>query len=244
MKPIVNVFIFEMRLLFRRTHILIFDFAMPALMLFVMNYMALDFPNYNQFLLPGLIGWVALSASVQSVAAPLGMYKLYGTWKRIKSSPIQTWQFNMGFIFSRFVLALCSSVFLLLIGYWGYNIHVKGNIFYLFIILSLGIMSFMSLGILISSLLKNIESMSALASLIVYPMVFLSNCFYSIDGFPKPIVHFSNALPLTQTNFFLRTIIDGGELTTSRLTSGMAVILVWFLVCFVLATFKFNAAEG
>jgi ABC-2 type transport system permease protein len=243
MKSIISVFVFETKLLFRRKQTIFYTFFIPALLLFVFVQVGKDFPDYAQFVIPGLIGMVALSHSIQSISPTIGYYKISGVWKRVKSSPLKVWKFTVGLLISRFILILCGTTFLILLGHWTYNFQIRGNLFYLFIFLSLGILSFMSIGLFVSSFFKTIESISLSTSMIVYPMLFLSNAFWPIEMFPKPLGIISQGLPLTQMVHFSRLVINGEPLVISQMLVGISIILIWLLACFFLGVMGFVKAE-
>lgn len=243
MKSIISVFVFETKLLFRRKQTIFYTFFIPALLLFVFAQVGKDFPGYAQFIIPGLIGMVALSHSIQSISPTIGYYKISGVWKRVKSSPIKVWKFTLGLLISRFILIFCGSIFLIILGHLTYNFQIMGNIFYLFLFISFGILSFMSIGLFVSSFFRTVEAISLTTSLIVYPMLFLSNAFWPIDMFPKPLAIISQGLPLTQMVHFSRVAINGDPIIMSEMIVGIAIILAWLIVCFFLGVMGFVRAE-
>ncbi len=243
MKPLMNVLIFETRLLFRRKQRVLYSFFFPAFALVIFAQMGTEFPGYAQFVLPGLIGWMAFSNSIHAISPVLGSYKRSGVLKRVKASPIKFWKYGLGFVVSRFVLIFCSMIFLLMFGRVAYDIRIVGNPIFLFLSLFIGIISFMSIGAFISALFRSSESVGVTSQFVVYSMLFLSDAFWPTTNFPKILVFISKGLPLTQLNLLFRAALNGISISTSEIVIGITIILLWTLFCITFSVIKFAKVE-
>ncbi len=243
MNSFINVIIFEVKLLFRTKQRLLFSFLFPALILLIFVSLGRDFPGYPQFILPGLIAWVALSNSVHAISPVIGAYKAGGVLKRVRCSPLRIWRYALGFVLSRFVLILIAMSFLILLGIVAYHVRIRGNPINLFLSLALGILSFMAVGTFISSLFKSGESIGVVTNLFVYLSLFLSNAFWPLDMYPKTLVTISKFLPLTHMTFLFRAEMNGTPLTTPETIKSIGIIIAWTLCCFIIGAIRIVKAE-
>jgi ABC-2 type transport system permease protein len=97
----------------------------------------------------------------------------------------------------------------------------------------------------VSGLSKNIETVPVLANIVVFPMLFLGNVFFSVSNMPAWLRAVAEYLPLTFLSSAMRGVMtDGaGPLGIGRDLIGM---LVWsaILVTLAIATFRFQEREG
>ena len=62
--------------------------------------------------------------------------------------------------------------------------------------LILGPMLFASMGMLVGTITKSVESASVLGNIITFPMMFLSGTFFPISTMPEYLRNFAHVLPL------------------------------------------------
>jgi len=114
-----------------------------------------------------------------------------------------------------------------------------GNPLTLFIVLTVGMLAFISIGYAIASMAKTTESASGMANVLFFPMIFLSGVYFSVENIPvylKPIVAF---LPLTHLVHALRSVFNEGA-SLVAVSPQLLILLIWFIICFLFSVYKFK----
>ena len=158
-------------------------------------------------------------------------YRKTGVLKRLKATPLTAVEYLSAQMASRiFVIMFC-----LVIVWTGcdiiFSFDVKGSYIDLFIIFFLGGLSLTTLGLLIASRGISEEFTSGLVNIISWPMMFLSEVWFSIEDAPEFVKTISKAIPLTNIISSARKIMNYGY-QLSDLGTELAIIIfsiVFFL---------------
>jgi ABC-2 type transport system permease protein len=135
--------------------------------------------TYETYIVPGLLGMICLFNGMQS---SLGLVydREMGSMRLLLTSPQPRWWL----LFSKLVAgALVSLVqcaaFLALAAVWGIRAPLAG---YLLVLPALMIVSLMlgSLGLLLSSMIRQLENFAGVMNFVIFPMFFLSSALYPL----------------------------------------------------------------
>jgi ABC-2 type transport system permease protein len=165
----------------------------------------------TKFLIPGLIAMILVITAVISVSLSLVREKEKGTIEQINVSPIKSLELLLGKTTPYLLLALLNAAMILLVGYFLFDVEVKGSLLLLFITTLIFLFACTSIGIFVSSIADSMQvafSIATFASLL--PSVILSGFIFPIESMPVVIQVFTN---ITPTKFFiviLRAIILRG----------------------------------
>jgi ABC-2 type transport system permease protein len=116
----------------------------------------------------------------------------------------------------------------MVIGIAVFKAHVDGNYFLFWLVLTLGALAFVTLGFVISSLVKNTSSAQALSMAVLFPLMFLGCCFWPLDVMPGFLRPLCEALPTFRMNTALR-MIDVQGVGFSGIGQDLLVILGWLV---------------
>ena len=83
----------------------------------------------------------------------------------------------------------------------------EGSLLLTFVLLFLGIFSFIGLGILLTSLSNNEETATILMTVLQFPMMFLTGVFFPIQQMPWFMQDLSQVLPLTYAVTAMRKVM-------------------------------------
>ncbi len=198
--------------------------------------------KYIDFLLPGLIAMAIMQMSVFSVAFVFADYRQKGVLKRLLATPLKPFSFVGANIVTRLVVSLVQATTLILIGVFVFNASVVGSYVWVFLFVILGALMFLCLGFTISSFAKTVETVPAIANLIILPMMFLGGVFFPISSFPNWLQYIAKLLPLTPFSSALRSVmIDGAGLNI--ISKDLGFLLLWVLALMTLATLTFKFQE-
>ncbi len=165
----------------------------------------------TKFLIPGLIAMILIITAVITVSLSLVREKERGTIEQINVSPIKSFELLLGKTVPYLLLALFNAALILIVGYFLFDVVVKGSWLLLFFTTVVFLFACTSMGILISTIADSMQvafSIATFASLL--PSVILSGFIFPIESMPDIIQIFTN---ITPTKFFiviLRAIILRG----------------------------------
>ncbi len=198
--------------------------------------------KYIDFLLPGLIALSVMQMSVFSVAFLFTTYKEKGVLKRLIATPMQPSTFVLSNVITRLIVSLIQTALFIALGVLVFHAHVIGSYWLLFLIALFGSIMFLGLGFTISGLATTVESVPAIANLMVFPMLFLGGTFFPIDSFPVWLGHIAKYLPLTFFSDAMRQVMTKGA-SISAISNDLYWMAGWAIVMVVLANITFGFEE-
>jgi ABC-2 type transport system permease protein len=198
--------------------------------------------KYIDFLVPGIVALSIMQMSVFSVAFVFADYKEKGILKRLLATPMKPWQFVTSNVISRLLIAVLQAAVLIAVGVLLFKAHVLGSYFLMLLVIVLGAIMFLGLGFTISGIASTVESVPALANLVVFPMFFLGGTFFPLDIMPDWLQSIARFLPLTYFSDALRSVMieDAGF---AAIRGDLLWMLGWAVILVVLANFTFAFEE-
>ena len=160
--------------------------------------------RYIDFLLPGVIAMSIMQMSVFSVAFVFARYKEQGILKRLLATPMRPHQFVTANIITRLFMAVAQVALFIVLGVAYFHVPIVGAYWLLAVCVVMGALMFLGLGFTVSGLSKNIETVPVLANIVVFPMLFLGNVFFSAAKMPAWLRSVADYLPLTFLSSALR----------------------------------------
>lgn len=197
--------------------------------------------KYIDFLLPGIVGLALMQMAVFSVAFVFADYKEKGILKRLLATPMRPYQFVAAQVITRLIVALVQTGVLIAVGMMLYHTHIYGAWWLIALVAILGGIMFLGLGFTISGLANTVESVPAIANLIVFPMLFLGGTFFPTDTMPIWLQHVVQFLPLQYLTHSLREVMANGA-TIGAIKTDIFWMLGWSVILIGLAmtTFRFE----
>ena len=190
--------------------------------------------RYIDFLIPGLLGMNLMGSGMWGIGFALVEMRQRKLLKRFLATPMRRADFLMAMGSSRMVLMIIELVLLLSFGVLAFKMRVLGSWISIFLISTIGALTFAALGLLAASRANKIETANGIINIIMLPMWIFSGCFFSYERFPAIIQPVIRLLPLTALNDALRsTILEGGSLAAQG--SRLLVLCAWGGISFILA---------
>lgn len=173
--------------------------------------------NYFEFVAPGIIAMIVMTAVLTGLAASISREREIGTLDGILIAPVNRLSIVIGKAIAQAVRGLVQGTIVLLLAIFLFNVKVNGSLLLVFLILILGIFSFVGFGILVSASAAEQETATQLLFMFQFPMLFLSGVFFPISMMPEIMQVVSKAIPLTYAIEALRKVIVlGGNLSSVR----------------------------
>ncbi|HZZ80106.1 MAG TPA: ABC transporter permease [Gemmataceae bacterium] len=191
--------------------------------------------RYVQFLLPGLIGTNIMGGGLFGLGFLLVDMRVRKLFKRLVATPMRHSDFLLAMVASRLLLLIPEMTCILTIGYFAFDLEIRGSILTLALVIFCGAATFSGIGLLIGSRTEKTETATGLINFtMVLPQWLLSGVFFSSSNFPDAAQPFINALPLTQLIKALREVILEGK-GLLDVSGRLAILLAYAVVAYVLA---------
>ena len=165
---------------------------------------------YSEWLFPGILGMNIMFSALYGVGYTVVRYRKNGVLKRFSVTPLRPYEFLAAQIISRIYLLFITTliVFLGCMLIFGFKCH--GSYLSLLTLFFLGGFSMVSVGLVIAARSSSEEFANGILNLISWPMMFLSEVWFSLEGTKPWVKTFSAFLPLTHLVDGARKIMNDG----------------------------------
>lgn len=195
--------------------------------------------SYLDFLVPGVLSLQVMSYCLWGIGFVMLSYREKGNLKRIAVTPVKKSTYILSQIVHRYSIILLQSAFIITFAYWAFGVKIRGDVFSLWLALSLGMFTFMAIGFFIASLVPNIELCIGINNLLFLIMLGLSGIFFSTDNLPNFLQGFSQFLPLTHLADMVRGIYTEGK-SILQFGYGVLALLIYFVLAFAGSVYFFR----
>jgi len=167
--------------------------------------------RYIDFLFPGILAMNMMFSALFGVGYVIVRYRKNGVLKRLKATPLTALEYLTAQTISRLII-LTFMVVIIWVGCdFIFSFNVEGSFFDLIIVFFIGSFSLISLGVIVASRGTNEELTSGILNFLTWPMMFLSEVWFSIEGAPHWLKMFANIFPLTHLLRAARKIMNDGQ---------------------------------
>jgi ABC-type multidrug transport system permease subunit len=170
--------------------------------------------GYADWLLPGILGMNMMFSCLFGVGYVVVRYRKNGFLKRLRATPLTSFEFISAQVASRMVLILLITTFIYTGTHLLLGTRMEGSYFTLFLIAVVGAISLVSMGLVVSARVTSEELAGGLLNLINWPMMMLSGVWFSLEGAPDAVRTAASIFPLTHVlNSARAVMLDGATLT-------------------------------
>lgn len=211
-----------------------FTFAFPLMFLVVFGLIYGDDVapgtdnSYIDLIAPGILSWGVAHAAAFGVAFPVMQWRRDDILRLIRLTPAPLSQVVLSRL--TIVVAVGLAQVILFLGVASlppFGMTISGRWPLAIPVLILGIGAFVGIGLIIGTLGKTSESVSALGTFIVVPMAFLSGALIPIDLFPDWLAAMSYAMPMRyMLDGLLYALAGAGDASTYWIALGVLAALV------------------
>jgi ABC-2 type transport system permease protein len=198
--------------------------------------------RYLDFFLPGMLGFSLLSAGIFGTAFVFFTLRQTLVLKRFFATPVKRLNIIIAEGTSRMLLQLMSAAIIVGVGYFFFGftlVHGFSTFLQMMLLSFLGLILFLGMGFVVSSISKSEATIPAFANMITMPQLLLSGVFMSPSNFPEWLQPICNALPLTQFNQAMRTIAFEGK-TLLDCGTQLGILGIWMVVIYAIAVKVFR----
>lgn len=198
--------------------------------------------RYIDWLFPGILGMNMMFSALWGVGYVVVRYRKNGVLKRLKATPLTALEYLSAQMLSRIFLLM----FTLIIVWAGCDIllsfEVAGSYFDLALVFFLGCLSLAALGLVLASRGTSEEFTSGVLNFISWPMMFLSEVWFSIEGAPQWVKWIAATFPLTHLLSAVRKIMNDGA-GLSDIMPELMILSAMTAVCLVIGAALFSWNE-
>ena len=195
--------------------------------------------RYLDWLFPGIIAMNMMFSALYGVGYVVVRYRKNGVLKRLKATPLTAFEYLSAQMLSRLFVLLFSITVLWIGCDLIFDFTVEGSYLDLFVMFLAGSVSLIALGLVIASRGTSEEFANGLLNFITWPMMFLSEVWFSIEGAPRWVKLMAEALPLTHLLRGVRKIVNDGA-TLSDVSPELMVLLGFSLLFLTVGALLFS----
>lgn len=192
---------------------------------------------FSQFFTPAIAVFAAVSATFTNLAIGTAQSRDLGILKRVRGTPLPAWVYMAGRIGSGVWIAVISIVLMFSLGWLLYDFRIVwSNLAVAVGVFVLGMATFSAMGLAVAAIVKNGESVPAVAQAVVLPMAFISDIFIQTDDAPSWLQTAGDIFPLKP---FVQMFSDAfNPFHTGAVIQwgGIANMTIWFVVSLVITT--------
>ena len=159
--------------------------------------------RFIEFFVPGIIAMSVMTSSLSGAVNVNAQLRQKGVIRKLSTTPITRADWILSNILYQFILAVMSTIAILLVSYAVFNVSLQINA-WLPVFIALEVFAFAGIGMILTRVAKEAESAVAAANVIMFPMMFLSGTFFPIEMMPGFLQKFARVLPLYYVNEGLR----------------------------------------
>jgi ABC-2 type transport system permease protein len=159
--------------------------------------------RFIEFFIPGIIAMAVMTASLFGTVNLNTELRQKGVIRKLSTTPITRTDWILANILYQFILAVISTIAMLLVSYAVFRVSLRINA-WLPVFLVLDVFAFVGIGMILTRFVREAQSAAAAANAIMFPMMFLSGSFFPIEMMPGFLQTLARILPLYYVNEGLR----------------------------------------
>ena len=200
----------------------------------------------SNFIVPGLAALIMMMLGALLTSVAIAREKETGTLEQMLVSPIRSPEVVLGKVTPYLILAGLIAGMVIAVGHYLFSVPIRGTLFDLGITSLIYLLTALSLGLLISAVVKT-QRVAMMLSLFatVLPTVMLSGFIFPIESMPLPLRLLARVLPATHYLVIIRGIMLKGNNIAQLTHECLALaIIAAVLLLFAMKKFSLKLEEG
>jgi ABC-2 type transport system permease protein len=181
------------------------------------------------YFVPSILAMALMQLGVFA-AIPLTASREKGILKRLGATPLSRATLVGSNVITRLLIALVQTVIIVGIGIVLFGVSIDQPLAMIGLV-ALGAVTFLSIGYLIAAYARTEDAANTLASVVQFPLMFLSGIFFPIAFMPEWLQPVAALMPLTYLADALRQTMVGG-VPFAPLGVDVVVLVAWLVVTF------------
>lgn len=195
--------------------------------------------RYIDWVIPGVLAMNMMFSGLWGIGYVIVRYRKNGVLKRLQATPLRAWEFLLSQALSRLGIMLAVTIIVFAICNLFIGFRMDGSYLLLLLIAVVGNLSIISISLLMAARTASEELANGLLNLISFPMLLLSELWFSLDDAPQWLREVSQLLPLTHLVKAARGVmLEGAGLI--QVAPQLVVLAIMTGVCLALAGLLFR----
>ena len=221
----------RVRLALRSRVFIFFSLAMPLGFLFLYTIVfARGNPRAVAYLLGAVLG-LTVMGSFWGLSVQLVTWREQGILRRFRLAPVGAGAMISSSIISNYFLMLPTVIIEFLIARWVFKMDTWGNLWAVFLLITVGTATFAALGLIVASVSNTMQETQVINNVIWFAFLFLSGATFPLFLFPDWVQRVALFLPAT----FLVSGLESamlGTASTGEIAGDFFVLAAGLLIAF------------
>jgi len=229
----------RMQLALRNRMFFFFSVVFPLIWFFLFTgIFAKGNPRVVSYFLGPVIAFNVMG-SFWGLSAALVTFREQGILRRFHVTPITAADMLASSVLANYLLTLPTVAVELFLAKWIFHVPSLGNLLSLAVLVTVGTVSFGSLGLVVASITNTMQETQVLNQLIWLPLIFLSGATFPLAFLPNAVQHFGLFMPATYLVTALQSALYQ-SLSIWKLWIQLAALAVWAVLTFFVSTQLFR----
>ena len=191
------------------------------------------------YYVPGFVAYGVMAASFTTLAVSLVVRRETGLLKRLRLSPLPTWALIIAIFINTTIVAIVQVILLLIIGRFGYAVHLPTSAAAFVVVLLVGIASFAAMGVAMSTVIPNQEAAGPVTSIVFFVLLFLSGLWFPLKVH-SGLATFSNYFPVRHFILAVSAPFEFQRGVSPWAWHDLLIVAIWGAAATVLALRRFR----
>lgn len=149
------------------------------------------------FIIPGLIGIILTLTMMLFTAVAIVREREHGNLELLINTPVSTTQLMVGKVVPYIAIGLVQLAIIVAVGSLLFDVPVRGSVLELYVAASVFIAANLSLGLLVSTIVRTQFQAIQITIFFLLPSILLSGFVFPFDGMPRVVQYIGEVLPTT-----------------------------------------------
>lgn len=163
--------------------------------------------TYTEWVFPGIVNLNVLFMGLWGVGWVIVRQRKLGVLKRLKASPLSSFEYLLAQMLSRLLVMSLSVILVFSVALLIYPFDVEGSFVQAFILYVFGCLALCSIGFIFAARMTSEELCNGLMNFITYPLMFMSEIWFSFEGSSEWVKSLAKISPLWHMTDGMRKIL-------------------------------------
>ena len=198
----------------------------------------------KNFMIPGVLGLLLMVTTLILTSLAIVKEKENGTLEQLIVTPIRSFELILGKLIPFVVIGMIDITIVLAVGSLWFQVPIKGNIFLLYLLTLVFLISSLGMGLLVSTFTSNQQqAMMTSIFFLMMPMLFLSGFIFPVENMPYVIQLVTYLMPLKYFFTIVRGLFLKG-VGFAELWKESLILLLIGLSIFIISVLRFRKRIG
>jgi len=188
----------------------------------------------KNFMIPGVLALLLMIMTMMLTSLGIVREREMGTMEQLIVTPIRPYQLIIGKLAPFVIIGMIDVILVLIVATFWFGVPVKGNLFLLFGLCTVFLLSTLGLGILVSTVSKT-QQQAMLSSqfFVMLPMMYLSGFVFPIENMPRIIQYVTYLLPLRYFIVIIRGLFLKGVGMNELWPQALILLIIGLIILYV-----------